>query len=45
MLEKNIGRTLSDINHINTFLDPSAKTKEMKAKIIKWDPIKLESLA
>lgn len=44
LLEENTGRTLSDINHINTFLDPSAKTKEMKAKeIITLDPIKLKS--
>ena len=43
LLEKNIGRTLSDINHINTFLDPSPRVMEIKAKVNKWDLIKLKS--
>ena len=32
LLEENIGRTLFDINHSNTFLDPSPKAKEIKKK-------------
>ena len=40
LLEKSIGRSLSDINHSNIFLDLSPKVKEMKAKISKWDLIK-----
>ena len=36
-------RQNTDINHISTFLDPSPKTKEIKAKIIKLGPIKLKS--
>ena len=31
LLEENIGRTLSDINCTNIFLDPSPKAKETKA--------------
>ena len=40
-LEKNIGRTLFDINCSNTFLDPPPRV--MKTKINKWDLIKLKS--
>ena len=43
LLEENIGRTLFDINCNNIFLDQSPKTKEIKAKINKWDLIKLIS--
>ena len=42
-LEENIGRTLFDINHSNIFLDPSPRVREIKAKINKWDLIKLKS--
>ena len=42
-LEENIGRTLCDIKCSNIFLDLSPKTKETKAKINKWDLIKLKS--
>ena len=42
LLEENIGRTLSDINCSNIFLGPSPKVKEIKAKINKWDLIKLK---
>ena len=42
LLEENTGRTL-DINCNNFLLDLSPKTKEMKAKISKWDLIKLRS--
>ena len=43
LLEENIGKTVSDINCSNTFLDQSQKAKEIKAKINKWDLIKLTS--
>ena len=43
LLEENIGRTFSDINCTNVFLGQSAKTTETKAKINKWDLIKLTS--
>ena len=43
LLEENIGRTLFDINHSNISLDLSPKVKEIKAKINKWDLIKLKS--
>ena len=40
LLEENIGKTFSDINRGNMFLDQSPKAKEIKAKINKWDLIK-----
>ena len=43
LLEENIGRTLSDINHSKIFFDPPPGVKEIKAKINKWDLIKLKS--
>ena len=42
LLEENIGRH-SDINVAIFFGDPSPKVKEIKAKINKWDLIKLKS--
>ena len=42
-LEKNIGKTFTDINHSNVFLGQFSKAIEMKAKINKWDLIKLRS--
>ena len=42
LLAENIGRTLFDINHSNIFLELSPKTKETRAKINKWDLIKLK---
>ena len=44
LLEKNIGKTLSDINHSRILYDPPPRVMEIKAKINKWDPIKLKSL-
>ena len=41
LLEENIGKTFSDINRTNVFLGQSPKAKEIKAKINKWDLIKL----
>ena len=43
LLEENIGKTLSDINHSRILYDPSPKILEIKAKINKWDLIKLKS--
>jgi len=42
-LEENIGRTLFDINHSNILEYPFPKVKEIKAKMNKWDLIKLKS--
>ena len=42
LLEEKTGRTLFDINHSNIFLNRSPKEKETKAKINKWDLIKLK---
>ena len=43
LLEENIGRTLSDINHSKVLYEPPPRVMEIKAKINKWDPIKLKS--
>ena len=43
LLEENIGKTFSDINYTNVFLGRSPKAIEIKAKINKWDLIKLIS--
>ena len=41
--EENIGKTLSGINHSRILYDPPPRVMEMKAKINKWDQIKLKS--
>ena len=43
LLEENIGRTLFDINHSKNFFDPAPRVMEIKAKINKWDLMKLIS--
>ena len=43
LLEENISRTLSDINHSNIFFDLSFRIMEIKTKINKWDPLKLKT--
>ena len=43
LLEENIGKTLSDINHSRIRYDPPPRVIEIKAKINKWDLIKLKS--
>ena len=43
LLEENIGKMLSDINHSRILYDPPPKEMEIKAKINKWDLIKLKS--
>ena len=42
-LEENIGKTLSDINHSRILYNPPPRVMEIKAKINKWDLIKLKS--
>ena len=43
LLEENIGKTLSNINHSRILFDPPSRVTEIKAKIYKWDLIKLKS--
>ena len=43
LLEEDVGKTFSDINCTNVFLGQSPKAIEIKAKINKWDLIKLTS--
>ena len=43
LLEKNIGKTLSDIYHSRILYDSPPRILEIKAKINKWDLIKLKS--
>ena len=41
LLQENIGRTLSNINHSKILCDPSPRVMEIITKINKWDLIKL----
>ena len=43
LLEENIGKTLSDINHSKILYDLPSRILEIKAKINKWDLIKIKS--
>ena len=43
LLEENIGKTFSDINHRRILYDPPPRVIEIKAKLNKWDLIKLKS--
>ena len=43
LLEENIGKTLSDINHSRILYGPPPRVMEIKAKINKWDLIKIKS--
>ena len=43
LLEKNIGRTLDDINQSKILSDPPPRVIEIKTKVNKWDLIKLKS--
>ena len=40
---ENIGRTLDDINQSKILYDPSPRVMEIKAKVNKWNLIKLKS--
>ena len=42
-LLENIGKTLSDIHHSRILYDPPLRLLDIKAKINKWDLIKLKS--
>ena len=44
LLEKNIGKRLSDINHSRILYDPPPRILEIKAKINQWDLIKIKKL-
>ena len=43
LLEEDIGKTLSNINHSRILYGPPLRILEIKAKINKWDLIKLKS--
>ena len=43
LLEENIGKILSNINHSRILYDPPPRILDIKAKINKWDLIKLKS--
>ena len=43
LLEENIGKTLSNINHSGILYDPPPRILEIKAKINKWHLIKIKS--
>ena len=43
LLEENISKTLSDINHSRTLYDPPPRVMEINTKINKWDLFKLET--
>ena len=40
LLEENIGKTVSNINHSRILYDPPPRVMEIKANINKWDLIK-----
>ena len=40
LLEENISKTLSDINHSRILYDPPPRVMEIKTKISKWELIK-----
>jgi len=43
LLQENIGKTLSDINHSRILYEPPPRVTEIKAKMNKWDLVKLKS--
>ena len=43
LTEENIGKTLYNINHSRILYDPPPRILEIKAKINKWDLIKLKT--
>ena len=43
LLEENIGRTLSDIDHNKIIFDPPTRVMKIKTKVNKWDLSKLKS--
>ena len=45
LLQENIGKTLSDINHSRILYDPPPRVMEIETKINKWDLIKLKTFS
>ena len=45
LLEENIGKTLSNINHSRILYDPPPRVMKIKAKINKWDLMKHKSFS
>ena len=43
LLEENIGKTLTDINHNRILYDPSPRILEIKANTNKWNLIKIKT--
>ena len=43
LLEENIGKTLSNINHSRILYDPPPRILEIKGKINKWNLIKIKN--
>ena len=43
LLEENMDKTLSDINHSKILYDPPPRILEIKGKINKWDLMKFKS--
>ena len=43
LLEENIGKTVSDVNHSKILYDPPPRVMEIKVKINKWGLIKIKS--
>ena len=43
LLEENIGKTLTDINHSRILYDPPPRILEIKSNINKWDLVKSKS--
>ena len=42
LLEENIRKRLFDINHSKIFFDPTPRVMKIKAKVNKWDLMKLK---
>ena len=45
LLEENLGKTFSDINHNRILYNPPPRVVEIKAKINKWDLYRLKTFA
>ena len=43
LLGENVGKTLSDIHHSRILYDPPPRILQIKAKLNKWDLIKIKS--
>ena len=43
VLEENISRKISDMQHCNIFTNMSPRTRDIKERINKWDLIKIKS--